>query len=150
MANDNKKTNWFVKHKVLSVIGIFIIISIVASASNNKPAQKLSDASGNQTNSTSQEKTVFKVGDIISFDDKKVTVSSVTRNWNSGNEYITPQSGNEFVKVQLTIENNSNNKISYNTLEWKMQDSQGVIKDISSTTYMADGNLGSGDLAANG
>ncbi len=151
MANDNKKTNWFMKHKILSVIGLFIIIGVIASSGKSQTATKVSDASSNnKTTSATKEQTVFKVGDVISFDGKKVTVVSVERNWNTGNEYIKPQSGNEFVEVQLTIENDSNNQISYNTFDWKIQDSQGVIKDISSNTYIADGNLGSGNLAANG
>ncbi len=151
MGSDSKKTNWFMRHKVLSAIGVLVIISAIASSSNSQTATKVSDASSNnQTTSTTKEQTVFKVGDVISFDSKKLTVTSAERNWNSGNEYIKPQSGNEFVKVQVAIENNSNNQISYNTFDWKMQDSQGVIKDISANTYMADGNLGSGNLAANG
>jgi len=147
MSNDNKKRNWFLRHKILSVIGIIIIIGIVSASSNsgNQTATKI-----NSTGTTTKEQTTFKVGDVISFDSKKLTVVSATRNWDSGNQYITPQSGNEFVKVQVTIENNSSSQISYNTFDWKMQDSQGVIKDISSNTYIADGNLGSGNLASNG
>jgi hypothetical protein len=151
MGSDNKKTNWFVKHKLLSALGVFIIIGVIASSGNSQTATKISEGSSDdQTTSATKEQTVFRVGDLISFDGKKLTVISAERNWNSGNEYIVPQSGNEFVKVQVLIENNSNNQISYNMFEWKMQDSQGVIKDISANTLIADGNLGSGNLAANG
>jgi hypothetical protein len=92
----------------------------------------------------------FKVGDVINIDGKKVTVTSVTRNWNSGNEYIVPESGYEFVKVQVAIENDSSNQISYNTYDWEIQDSKGVIKDVAFVTYSVDGTLESGELAPNG
>lgn len=54
-----------------------------------------------------------------------------------------PEGGNEFVKVEVSIENNSDNQISYNTFDWKIQNSNGVIKDI-------DGGLNSGELAPGG
>lgn len=149
MVNDSKKVNWFIRHKIISAIGIFFIIGAIASA-GNQTATKVGNVPNSNQSSEVKEQTIFKVGDVISFDDKKLTIISAERNWNTGNAYITPQSGNEFVKIQLKIENDSNNQISYNTFDWKMQDSQGVIKDISANTYMADGNLGSGNLAANG
>ena len=98
----------------------------------------------------SQVQASYKVGDVINFDGKKVTVTSVERNWNSGNQLTVPQSGYEFVKVQITIENNSSNQISYSTYDWKLQDSKGVIKDVAFATYGVDGALDSGSLAPKG
>lgn len=100
--------------------------------------------------SSKAEKTTFKVGDVISFDGKKVTVSKVERNWNSGDEFTTPESGNEFVKVQVKIENNSSEDVSYNTFDWKLKDSKGVIKDVDSAAFGIDGALDSGDIAPKG
>lgn len=61
-----------------------------------------------------------------------------------------PGSGNEYVKVQVTIQNNSKGEASYNTFDWKLQDSKGVIKDVSSVAYSVDGALNSGQLAPGG
>lgn len=72
------------------------------------------------------------------------------RNWNSGNQFITPQTGNEFLKVQVTIENNSSSEAMYNTFDWKLQDSKGVIKDVATVAYGVDGALNSGQLAPKG
>jgi hypothetical protein len=105
---------------------------------------------GTNNNTNNQVQTSYKVGDVINFDGKKVTVTSVERNWNSGSQFTTPQSGYEFVKVQITIENDSSNQISYGTYDWQLQDSKGVIKDVAFATYSTDGALGSGDLAPNG
>lgn len=143
------KKNWFVKHKVLTVIGVLVLLGVIISASGSKSdtATKVGD---NKTETSTTEQTVFKVGDVISFDNKKVTVTSIERNWNSGNEFIAPSSGKEFVKVQVSIENNSNDQISYNTFDWKIQDSKGVIQSAASVTYTVDGALNSGELAKNG
>jgi len=145
----SKKKNWFVKHKILTVIGVLLLIGIIASALGGKSdvATKVGD---DKSGTSAKEQTVFKVGDVISFDNKKVTVTAVERNWSSGNQYIVPASGNEFVKVQVTIQNNSDDQISYNTFDWKMQDSKGVIQSAASVTFTVDGALNSGELAKNG
>lgn len=145
----SKKKNWFAKHKILTVIGIVLIIFIIGGVmgSQNQTATKVGDAN---SGSKASEQTVFKVGDVISFDNKKVTVTSVERNWDSSNEFIKPSSGNEFVKAQVTIENNSNDQISYNPFDWKRQDSKGVIQSAAVVTFTIDGALNSGELAKNG
>jgi len=128
------------------VIAFFIFagIALIGSA-------VVEDSKNTTTNGTNdQMQKSFKVGDVINFDGKKVTINSVVRNWNSGSEYTAPQSGYEFVKVQITIENDSTNQISYNTFDWKMQDSKGVIKGVAFATYGTDGALDSGYLAPNG
>jgi hypothetical protein len=133
---------------VLGVVGVIIVISIIASASSNSSG-KLAEG-GNSGGSNSIQPATFKAGDAIEFDSKIVTVSPAERNWNSGNQFIAPASGNEFIKVQVTIQNNSKSEASYNTFDWKLQDSKGVIKDVASAAYGVDGALSSGQLAPGG
>lgn len=138
---------WY-KKKRTWLGAIILLVIIVAVASPKDEPSKVSD-SKNQS-STSQQQTTFNPGDVIAFDGKEVTVSPAERNWNSGNQFITPNSGNEFVKVQVTIENKSSSEASYNTFDWKIRNSNGVIKDVSSTTYSIDNGLESGELAMGG
>lgn len=148
----NKEGNWFSRHKVLTVILVIIVIGSIGGAMGGGDKAQVVDK--NEDNSTTEqsksEKTQFKVDEVISFDDKEVTVSNIERNWNSGNQFITPDSGNEFVKVQVTIKNSSSDQISYNTFDWKMKDSSGVIKDVDSSAFSVDGGLNSGELAEGG
>lgn len=141
------KAIWGISLAGVALITAIIVISI-ASAVVKVLETGTSSTSG--TSAAQAAVTTYTVGQAIDFDSKKVTVTSVERNWQSGNQYITADSGNEYVKVQVSIENNSKAQISYNTFDWKMQDSQGVIKDIDSTTYTVDGGLNSGELAPNG
>ena len=55
-----------------------------------------------------------------------------------------------YVMVNVSIENKSTSEINFNTFDWKIKNSQGVIKDIDSSTYSVDGGLGSGELAEGG
>lgn len=151
-----KNKNWFARHKILTVLLALVVLGGIAGASGSgNTATKVGDAGGNassQDGSTSgeTEKTKFKAGDVIAFDGKEVTVAAPVRNWNSGNEYIKPDTGNEYVKVQVTIANKGQDQATYNTFDWKMQDSKGVIKDVDSTAFSVDGALNSGELAPGG
>lgn len=151
MDNNGKtKKAWY--KRVWVWIGIIVVIGIVSSAAAPKDTPKLADGSSSDSASTNKEseQTTFKAGDVIVFDDKKVTVAAPERNWDSGNQFIKPDSGNEFIKVQATIENDSKSQASYNTFDWKLQDSKGVIKDVDATAYSVDGALNSGQLAPGG
>ena len=128
---------------------ILIIIAGVGSAASNKEPQKVGD-NGSSSSSSSAEKDTFAVGDVISYDGKEITVVSVKRNYDTGNQFLKPENGNEFVKISIKIENKSNEKISYNSYDWELQDSDGDIKSCASIQFSEDGALGSGDLAAGG
>ena len=96
----------------------------------------------------SQDQTTFKIGDVISYKNKEITVQKIERNYNTGNQFSKPKDGKEFVRVHILIENKSDDKISYNAFNWEMQDSTGDIKSYSWVTD--DTHIGSGDLAKGG
>ena len=71
------------------------------------------NSGSNVSNQEAEEKTDFAVGDVISYEGREVTVVSVERNYNSNNEFYQPESGKEFVKVSIKIENKSKNILGY-------------------------------------
>lgn len=130
------------------LIVLLVVIAIASQAKDDTPV-KVSDS--NSSSSSSQgtdETTVFKVGDVIAFDKKEVIVQSVERNFDTGNQFMQPKSGKEYVKVTVYIENKSDSEASYNTFDWKIEDSDGAIE--SSILWSDDDDLGSGQLAKNG
>ncbi len=139
------------------IVVIFSLI-IMGSFGNNEPKKvaensTTSSLSSNTTDSSSQsmgEQKEFKVGDVISFDDKELTVIAVKRNYNTGNQFSVPKSGKEFIKISVEIENKSKSEIYYNSYNFKLKDSNGSIKDLESETYSLDDSLDSGKLASNG
>ncbi|MDR0591170.1 MAG: DUF4352 domain-containing protein [Candidatus Nomurabacteria bacterium] len=137
------------------LIIVVIIIGVAAAAGGSKDeAQKVgenkSTSQGANNTTEQEEKTEFKVGDIIAFDGKEVTVTSVERNYNSGNQFITPAEGKEYVKVNVLIENKSDSTASYNVLEWKIEDGNGAIEDADGLSFTIDDALSSGELSKNG
>ena len=141
-----------VEKELVWVIIIVVLVAIGGGASNKNEPTKVGENSGsNVSNQEAEEKTDFAVGDVISYEGREVTVVSVERNYNSNNEFYQPESGKEFVKVSIKIENKSSEKLSYNSYDWELQDSDGDIQSIDAgLQFTVDGALNSGDLAPNG
>lgn len=64
----------------------------------------------NVSNQATEEKTDFTVGDVISYKGKEITVLSVERKYDSNNEFYQPKDGKEFVKINIKVENKSEEK----------------------------------------
>ena len=139
---------WFWLIVIIVIIGI-----IVPAIQGNKDATKV----GSDNNSSQQEKpkeeqqTEFKVGDVIAYDNKEITVKSIERNYNTGNEFSAPKDGMEYIKVNILIENKSDDRVQYNALDWEMQDANGNIEKYTDAALaQADDSLDSGELAKGG
>ncbi|QDI93139.1 DUF4352 domain-containing protein [Salicibibacter halophilus] len=94
------------------------------------------------------EEQTFTVGDAVEHDDYGLTVESVE--FSSGDEIDNPDSGNEYVIVEVTIDNDGEDTISYNPYHFSIQNSDGNITDQSFSTIDSDTSLSSGDLAPDG
>ena len=55
-----------------------------------------------------------------------------------GNEWSKPKSGNEFVTITVNIENKGKEKLDYNPLYFKLQNSQGQQEGMTFTTINQD------------
>ena len=164
-SNDNKQLNK-ISTKTKSEKPFYkkdwfwiVIVIIIAVDGQSKQAEKVGENKNPESNGSSQiqnsekkkeEKTEFKVGDIIAFDGKELTVEKVDRNWNSGNAYMKPKDGKEYVKVSVKIENKSETDMKYNVFEFKAEDSNGAAESADWQTYSLPDSLGSGDLAKGG
>lgn len=148
-----KQGSWFKRHKVLTGIGVLVLLGIIVSATSggNKTDTASDTNTGNSTSQTKKpdEKTDFKVGETASFDDKSITVSDIQRNYDTGNQFAQPESGKEFVIVTVDIANNGDSTLDYNTFEFKMQDSNGVQQN-EAYSALSEGKLNSGSLAKGG
>lgn len=148
MDKNNNSKPWY--KRFWAWFGIIVLLGIVISVASPKETPKLADGSPSGSSEQKTEQTSFKPGDTIAFDGKKVTVAAPERNWDTGNQFMKPDAGNEFVKVQVAIENSSANEVMYNTFDWKLQNSKGVIKDVATIAYGIEGALSSGELAPGG
>ena len=115
---------------ILGIIVIIVICSII---------------SGNKENARQKE---FKQNEVATYNDINYSITNVQRT--NGEEYFSAKDGKEYIVITIKIENKSSEKISYNALDWKMEDGTG---DENSYTVWASDNssdLNSGDLNAGG
>lgn len=94
------------------------------------------------------EDTVFGVGEKVEFEGQVVEVTDVE--YSSGEDFDEPAEGNEYVIVYVRIENNSDEKISYNPFNFSMENSNGQIETQAFTTVDNDTSLSSGELREGG
>lgn len=95
-----------------------------------------------------EEEVTYSIGDPLEYNGVTYTLFSVDTS--KGGDWDEPAAGNEFVIVTIKIENNSGEKISYNTFDWQMLNADGQYADGSWVSIDSDTNLGSGDLADGG
>lgn len=91
---------------------------------------------------------VYRIGETAKVGDLEITVNSIERNFSTGNRYDTPDDGYEYVKVSLTIANNSDEKAEYSPLDFEMEDGDGDIHSYA--TSLQSDHLKSGSLAPGG
>lgn len=147
-ANSTSKKPIYKKWWFWTIIIVVIIgIGGAGAASNKDPKKVDENGSVSEQQPGDNDSKEFTVGDVIAIDGHEVTVESVKRNWSS--QYSKPKDGKEYVKVAVKIENKSDDKISYNGMNWTMEDSDGAVQNMSFVTG-DDTALNSGELVAGG
>jgi len=107
---------WFRRHPILTALFVIIIFIIVVSAASNGNSSQKVDTNGTttQSGSTSQQNTTYKVGDHIKMGDVILTVNQVETS--QGGQYSSPSAGNQWVDLNLTIENTGSTQQFITTL----------------------------------
>lgn len=91
---------------------------------------------------------LFSMGDLITYDGVNYKVLSVETS--QGNNYKSPDEGNEFLIVTVYIENTTDHKIRYSYENWTMSNSTGEEETRIFTSINVDTALYSGDLVIGG
>lgn len=114
--------NWLMRHKILTailgIIGFFILIAIIAGSSGGGDSTKVGKNNGNDAATQNQQEetkdAAYKVGDQIKLDNAIITVNKVE--YSQGGQYTKPTEGNEWVNLNVTIENTSSSQQYVTTL----------------------------------
>lgn len=131
------------------LIVIIIIGGFIGAGSNEPTKVNSSNSSQNsQTqNSTSEDKTeTFKVGDTIKVKNYEITVNKVRVS--DGDDFAKPKDGNEFLYVDVTVKNISNEEQTVSSIAmFKVVDKDGRSFNQAITTDQngqLDGTVGKG------
>lgn len=120
--------NWFVKHPILTTLLVLFILGVIGTSANNgtKKVGTTQTTSNEATQPTTEQAPptkTYKVGDLVDLNGKTMAVNAVAP-YTSGNQFLAPKSGNKFVTVDITLQNNAKDPYTYNALEFKLHDNQ--------------------------
>jgi hypothetical protein len=111
----------------LAVIVIFIIIG----SSGNKPEKVGQNTVSNETPTNSESQT-FKIGEQVKMGSLIITLNKVE--YSQGGQYMKPAEGNEWVNLNITIENTGSSQQYITTLgQMFIRDEDGNSYQISAT-----------------
>lgn len=110
---------------VLAVIVILMLISM--NGSSTTPEKVSGNDSGSQPSGQNAAQTSYKVDDQIKLGSSIIRVNSVQ--YSRGGQFTKPQEGNEWVNINLTIQNTSSSQQYVTTL------GQMFVRDGASNSY---------------
>ncbi|HNS64994.1 MAG TPA: DUF4352 domain-containing protein [Candidatus Woesebacteria bacterium] len=121
-----KKGNWFMRHKILTGILVFIVFIVVVSASGGDSSPSGSSSSGSkQEQSQKQEKITAKIGEQVQSGDLAFTVNGVKDYQSLGNSFTSKDAQGVFKVVSLKIENVGKETKTIDSSMIKLMDSEG-------------------------
>lgn len=138
--------SWFMQHKILSIIGVLVILSVLGGLSGGKNTTTTSTGTDNGTSSSTESsapaEVVSKVGDVLSNDKFEITITSIEEKSKVGNEYLssTPSKGGTYVVVNWQYKNISKEPINaFSCPKINLIDSNKATynSDISASGYYA-------------
>lgn len=132
---------WFILIMVVLVLGF--IGSLFDDSDKATVKEEVASKTDNKKEVVETETETFIVGDTVDLKGYEITVNSVE--YSEGSEFITPEEGKQFMIINLTITNNTEDRKSYNPLDYS------IVADGNSQTTgftFLDGvdTLSSGDL----
>lgn len=145
--NCRKKQGIKIWQIILIIIVVFGVIGAFAGGSD-EPTSTSNKSENPEITEKEEQKTEFAQNEVVTFKDVDFSITNVTKS--AGADYDTPKEGHEYVIVSVKIENKSDEKITYNPYDWKMENSNGQEESITFTTIDSDTALSSGDLNAGG
>lgn len=150
--------NWFMRHKILTFIGGFILLIILASAasgggnkqatvsqssnqSSNQGGNQSSNQSNNQSSPANTDVTA-KIGDTIKTDKFEIVVTKAENRDTVGNDFFEkkPSSGGMYIAAQWQYKNISDKPVgSFSTPKLKLVDKNNTKydPDIDATSSFA-------------
>jgi type II secretory pathway pseudopilin PulG len=120
--DQGSKKKQFYKRWWFWVIVVVVLLIVIGASNSSSP-----HVVGQTQNSTERQQTTFKVGDQIQNGDTVLTVTKVNKNWQSSNEFDTPQNpGDVYVVVTVSLTNKGSDTLSLSGgWGFKLQDANG-------------------------
>ncbi|MHA7611574.1 DUF4352 domain-containing protein [Weissella viridescens] len=126
------------------VLAIIVVIIIGGSLGGSEDKAEKSDSTSKKASSSDIDNKTFNVGDTIEYKGVEFKVNSFEFKPDDP-EYSALKDGNQYAIANITITNKSKDTISYNQLDFKL-DNAGNLTDFIEVRADSNNNLNSGDL----
>lgn len=145
-----KNSKPFYKKIWFWIVAVIIVAGIGGAGSDEPKVVSEGDESTIETsqiqqNNTSKVKT-FKIGDVIELNDFRITVNGIRTS--NGSQFIKPSEGNEYLYVDATVENISNEEQTVSSvMMFKVVDQDGRAMNqsiVDDANGQLDGTVGAG------
>ena len=132
------------------IVAVIIVAGIGGAGSDEPKVVSEGDGSTTETsqiqeNNPSKVKT-FKIGDVVELDDFRITVNGIRTS--NGSQFIKPSEGNEYLYIDATVENISNEEqVVSSVIMFKVVDQDGRAMNqsiVDDANGQLDGTIGSG------
>lgn len=122
--NCRKKQSGFMKWIIIAVIVVIIIVALASGGDSESPSDKNPKKVGESTentetqNDTKEVNNTFNVGDIVETSNLKISFLS-SGEWKSDNEYMQPEDGKIYYRMEFEFENISDSDQTISSLiDW--------------------------------
>lgn len=146
--------NWFMRHKILSFIGVIILISIIggiASGGNNSDTNRTSTSSGTK----GKTETIYKVNQPITVNENaEVVITKVEQRDQVGSQYVNKKAseGGTLIAAQLTVKNISDKPLGpLSTPSFNLLDEKGTKYDAdidATSSYAVETDIDNSKIAS--
>jgi hypothetical protein len=117
----------------LAVLGVLLFVVLLigigvggsGKQSSGEPGSTSAEKKAKNNKADSQNVEVT-IGEAAELRDRTFTVNEAERNYFPPSRFQKVEPGNEYVRVYITLENTGDQALSYNPLDFELQDSNGV------------------------
>lgn len=137
MSKDKTSKNWFSRHKILTVVGAFVIIVVIANIAGGGSKTDTSNSNSNdssKTTPTEAKPSMPKIGEVARDGKFEFTVVSMECGKASvgTNEYLTQKAQGQFCLVNVTVKNIGSEAQTFDS-------SSQFVYDAANSKFSADG-----------
>ncbi len=154
-AKDNKNAFYQKWWFWVIIASIFLIAAISSTGDKERPQENASTSDSETTSQTTEQQSgvaerttgdtssdgAYGIGQKLTAGHKEVTVLSVERNFSFGNEFLEPEAGKEFVKIDVQFVNTGTSSEHFYSSDWKITDNSGVTDGVSGMIIYLDNSL---------
>lgn len=133
----------FYKRVWFWLVVVVLVVIVAAGMDGSGSSDSSNKAASSSSSSATPLDKVYKVGQTASYKGYKIKVNSVS--YSSGNEYEQPDSGKQYVIVNVTITNDTDESQDYNPYDFKLN-ADGNNTDLDEIYTDVDNTLNAGSL----